>query len=96
VLLNAKFASIAGRSRVHGMILPIAGSAALRDAAVLGTGAASQVIVFLAASFFCGSTSRPRLVSIPFAYRAARDIRRLEDRTPDRCRLGAVSEGMGA
>jgi O-antigen/teichoic acid export membrane protein len=52
-LLNAKSASIAGRYRVVGAVLRLAGSAALRDAAVLGTGAlTSQLILFLAAPLF--------------------------------------------
>jgi O-antigen/teichoic acid export membrane protein len=50
---KAKSASIAGRYRVPGTILRLAGSAALRDAAVLGTGAvAAQLILFLAAPLF--------------------------------------------
>jgi hypothetical protein len=51
--LNAKFASIGGRYRVPGAVLRLARSAALRDAAVLGTGAVtSQLILFLAAPLF--------------------------------------------
>jgi O-antigen/teichoic acid export membrane protein len=52
-VLKARLASIVGRYRIPGAILRLAGSAALRDAAVLGTGAViAQFILFLAAPLF--------------------------------------------
>jgi O-antigen/teichoic acid export membrane protein len=51
--LNAKLSAIAGRYRVFGAMLGFGGSAALRDATVLGTGAvASQFILFVTAPLF--------------------------------------------